>query len=50
MYENIGKDIKEYAEAKRLCEFLKYFEPIPIENIPKNSLLQEFLGSGIFEY
>ena len=50
LFEKIGKDSKEYAEAKRLCEFLKYFEPIPTENIPKNSLIQEFLGHGIFEY
>ena len=50
LFEKISKDSKEYAEAKRLCEFLKYFEPIPIEDIPKNSLLQEFLGHGIFEY
>ena len=50
LFEKIGKDSKEYAEAKRLCEFLKYFEPIEIEYIPKNSLLQEFLGQGIFEY
>lgn len=50
LFEKIGKDSKEYAEAKRLCEFLKYFEPIDIENIPKNSLLQEFIGHGIFDY
>lgn len=50
LFEKIGKDSKEYAEAKRLCEFLKYFEPISIEDIPKNSLLQEFIGNGIFEY
>ena len=50
LFEKIGKENKEYAEAKRLCEFLKYFEPISIEYIPKNSLLQEFLGHGIFEY
>ncbi len=50
LFEKIGKDNKEYAEAKRLCEFLKYFEPISIEDVPKNSLLQEFLGHGIFEY
>lgn len=50
LFENIGKDKKEYAEAKRLCEFLKYFEQISIEDIPKNSLLQEFIGNGIFEY
>lgn len=50
LFQQISKDNKEYAEAKRLCEFLKYFEPISIEDIPKNSLLQEFLGHGIFEY
>lgn len=50
LFEKIEKDSPEYAEAKRLCEFLKYFEPIPIEDIPKNSLIQEFLGHGIFEY
>ena len=50
LFQEISNDSKEYAEAKRLCEFLKYFEPISIEDIPKNSLLQEFLGHGIFEY
>ncbi len=50
LFEKIGREYKEYAEAKRLCEFLKYFEPLPIEDVPKNSLLQEFLGNSIFEY
>ena len=50
LFEKIGKENIEYAEAKRLCEFLKYFEPISVEDIPKNSLLQEFIGNGIFEY
>lgn len=50
LFEKIGKEHVEYAEAKRLCEFLKYFEPISVEDIPKNSLLQEFIGNGIFEY
>ena len=49
LFEKISKDDPEYSEAKRLCEFLKYFEPIPLENIPKNSLIQEFLGNGIFD-
>ena len=49
LLKKIGKDKKEYAEAKRLCEFLNYFESIPIEDVPKNSLLQEFLGDSIFE-
>ena len=50
LFEKIGKDSKEYAEAKRLCNFLKYFEQIDVEDIPKNSLLQEFIGKGIFDY
>ena len=50
LFEKIGRERKEYAEAKRLCEFLKYFEPLSIEDVPKNSLLQEFLGNSIFEY
>ncbi len=40
LFSKIGKDKKEYAEAKRLCEFLKYFESLPIEDIPKNSLFR----------
>ena len=50
LFQKIGKDEEEYSEAKRLCEFLKYFEPINIDDIPKNSLLREFLGGGIFDY
>ncbi len=50
LYEKISSNSPEYAEAKRLCEFLKYFEPIGIEDVPKNSLLQEFIGKGIFDY
>ena len=50
LFEKIGRENKEYAEAKRLCEFLQYFEPLSIEDVPKNSLLQEFLGNSIFEY
>lgn len=40
----------EHAEATRLINLLKYFEPIPQEYIPANSLLKEFLGGGNFEY
>ena len=39
----------EYAEAKILYEFLKYFEDISDEFVPKNSLLREFIGGSIFE-
>ena len=50
LFSQIGKEEKEYSEAKRLTEFLKYFEQIDIEDIPKNSLLREFIGGGIFDY
>ena len=41
---------REYAEAQRLINMLKYFEPIPKEYVPSNSLLKEFLGGGAFKY
>ncbi len=36
----------EYTEAKRLYEFLKYFEDIEDEYVPGNSLLREFIGGS----
>ena len=50
LFEKIKRDDEVYSEAKRLCEFLKYFEPIDLNYIPKNSILQEFLGDSIFDY
>lgn len=44
----IGKDEPEYAEAKRLLKFLDYFLGIPTEDIPKNSILREFIGGSCF--
>jgi len=43
-------DIKSpyYEEAKRLINMLKVFLPIPSEDIPKESLLREFIGGGCF--
>lgn len=50
LLEAIPQDKKEHAEAVRLINILKYFESIPSEYIPANSLLKEFLGGGYFEY
>lgn len=50
LLEEITKEDKEYAEATRLINMLKYFEEIPKEYIPNNSLLKEFLGGGDFKY
>ena len=50
LLEEITPDKRQHAEALRLVNLLKYFEPIPAEYIPANSLLKEFLGGGYFEY
>ena len=50
LLEEITNKEPEYAEAQRLLKFLKYFEEIPKEYIPNNSLLKEFLGGGDFKY
>lgn len=44
----IGKDEPEYYEAKRLLKFLDYFLGISTEDIPKNSIIREFIGGSIF--
>ena len=48
--EEIKSTEKEYAEARRLINILKYFRTIPSELVPTNSLLKEFLGGGDFKY
>ena len=42
----VPRDSEEYIEAKRLLKFLNYFLPIPADNIPKTSLMREFIGGG----
>ena len=49
LLEKITKDEKEYAEAQRLIEILRYFEPISKDIVPSHSLLKEFLGGGDFK-
>lgn len=50
LLEEIKPEEKEYAEAQRIINMLKYFESIPEDLIPTNSLLTEFLGGGDFKY
>ncbi len=45
----ISRECAEYDEAKRLLKFFDYFLSVDIENIPKNSLLREFIGGSCFE-
>lgn len=44
----IEKDSKEYTEAKRLLKFLDYFLGVSSEDVPKNSILREFIGGSCF--
>ena len=45
----IEKNEPEYLEAKRLLKFFDYFVAVPSEEIPKNSLLREFVGGSCFD-
>lgn len=45
----ITREQPEYDEAKRLLKFLDYFLGISSENIPKNSILREFIGGSCFK-
>lgn len=50
LLEKITEEEKEYAEARRLINMLKYFKEIPADYVPTNSLLKEFVGGGAFKY
>ena len=50
LLEQVTENCEEYAEAYRLLKFLKYFKPIPEDQIPPTSLLREFLGGSSFVY
>lgn len=50
LLNNVPKDQEEYAQAYRLLRLLKWFEPIPADQIPTTSLLREFLGGSSFHY
>lgn len=47
----ITEESPVYSEAIRLKAFLSFFKIIDIEEVPKNSLLREFIGgSAFYEY
>lgn len=45
----IDRDSEEYIEAKRLLKFLDYFLSVSSEEVPKNSILKEFVGGSCFK-
>ena len=44
----IPPDAPEYPEAKRLLKFLEYFLGLSCEDVPRNSLIREFIGGSAF--
>ncbi|MCI8870080.1 MAG: nucleoside kinase [Lawsonibacter sp.] len=48
LLHGVPRDSEEYIEAKRLLKFLNYFLPIPADNVPKTSLMREFIGGGCY--
>lgn len=48
LLKEIKNDCPEYSEAKKLISMLEYFESVPTDYVPQNSLLREFLGGSIF--
>ena len=44
----VPRESEEYIEAKRLLKFLSYFLPLPADNVPKTSLMREFIGGGCY--
>ena len=45
----VPHDAPDYHIVERLLDFLRFFTPIDISQIPNTSLLREFVGGSIFE-
>ena len=45
---SVAEDDENYPEAIRLINFLRNFLPIPSDEIPKESVLREFIGGSCF--
>jgi uridine kinase len=49
LLRQVGPELPEYVEAKRLLAFLAWFRPLSPEFIPDDSILREFIGGSILE-
>ena len=45
---SVNEDDEVYPEAIRLINFLRNFLPIPSDDVPKESVLREFIGGSCF--
>ena len=50
LLKDITPDMPQYAEARRLLEFLSYIIETPHDIVPSNSILREFLGDSVFKH
>jgi uridine kinase len=48
--EEITSDVVPHAEARRLLYLLSHFKEIPIDEVPRHSILREFIGGSSFSY
>ena len=46
--KKIKKESSVYNEAKRLISLLNFFKEVPIDKVPENSILREFIGGSCF--
>ena len=46
---SVSEDDPEYQTAIRLLELLRFVLPVPADDVPKISILREFIGGGYFE-
>jgi uridine kinase len=47
---DVPQDREEFSEATRLLTFLRYIAAIPDYEVPRNSVLREFVGGSSFAY
>lgn len=49
LVSQIGPDVREHVEARRILKFASYFRSISANDVPPNSILREFIGGSCFE-
>lgn len=48
LLKEIGRNSRAYSESSRLLQFLGYFLPVDEEEVPRNSIIREFIGHSCF--
>lgn len=49
LLEAVGRDEKEYSDARRLLVLLEHFPEMDERHVPYNSILREFIGGSSFQ-